>query len=174
MSHRTKKSLLLSVVMVFALVVALGGSAYSQNSATATANATATIVTPIAMTKTADMAFAEVAAGSTAGTIVLATDGSRTATGGTKVGGGTGVAASFTVTGQSGYTYNITLPGSASTLSDGASHTMTVNTWTSNPTPSGTLTGGTSTLKVGGTLNVGASQVAGTYTGTFSVTVAYP
>ena len=159
--------------MITAMVALLGGSAFAQNSATASANATATIVTPIAMSKTADMAFAEVAAGSTAGTIILSTAGSRTATGGAKVGGGTSSAASFTVTGQAGYTYNITLPASAATLSSGA-NTMTVDNWVSNPTPSGTLTGGTSTLLVGGTLNVGASQAAGAYTGTFSVTVAYP
>jgi hypothetical protein len=52
---------------------------------------------------------------------------------------------------------------------------MTVNTFTSTPTPTGTLTGGTETLRVGATLNVGASQPAGTYvSGTpFTVTVNY-
>ncbi len=52
---------------------------------------------------------------------------------------------------------------------------MTVDTWTSSPTPTGTLTGGTETLTVGATLNVGASQAAGTYiSGTpFDVTVNY-
>jgi hypothetical protein len=52
---------------------------------------------------------------------------------------------------------------------------MTVDTWTSNPSGTGTLTSGTSTLNVGGTLNVGASQVAGVYTASdaFTVTVDY-
>jgi len=57
---------------------------------------------------------------------------------------------------------------------------MTVNTWSSNPSGTGTLTGGTSTLLVGATLNVGASQPAGVYntanaggSGEFTVTVNY-
>jgi hypothetical protein len=51
--------------------------------------------------------------------------------------------------------------------------TMTVDNFTSNPSGTGTLAGGTQTLSVGARLNVGAGQVAGDYTGEFSVTVAY-
>ena len=40
------------------------------------------------------------------------------------------------------------------------------------PAPVATLT--SHTLLVGGTLNVGASQALGAYTGTFTVNVAYP
>lgn len=53
---------------------------------------------------------------------------------------------------------------------------MTVDTWTSATNPIGAiLTGGTSTLTVGATLNVAAGQAAGTYTsGTeFTVSVNY-
>jgi len=38
---------------------------------------------------------------------------------------------------------------------------------------SGTLTGGTDTFNVGGTLAVGANQTAGSYSGTYSVAVNY-
>ncbi|MBP1667258.1 MAG: hypothetical protein H6Q23_2118 [Bacteroidetes bacterium] len=57
---------------------------------------------------------------------------------------------------------------------------MTIDTWTSNPSGTGTLTAGTSTLLVGATLNVDADQPGGVYntsnaggSGEFTVTVNY-
>lgn len=149
----------------------------SQAQETATATATATIVTPISITKDVDMNFGNVAVQSTtAGTVVLTPAGIRSATGGVTLPttGGTVAAASFTVNGTSGYTYAITLPSTPLTITSGG-NTMTVSTFTSDPTPTGTLTGGTEVLNVGATLNVGAAQAAGTYvSGTpFDVTVNY-
>ena len=43
----------------------------------------------------------------------------------------------------------------------------------SNPSGTGTLTGGTENLLVGATLQVTAGQATGAYTGTFDVTVGY-
>ncbi|SFW76519.1 DUF4402 domain-containing protein [Chitinophaga sancti] len=143
---------------------------------TAQATATATIVTPISITKDVDMNFGNVAVRSTAGgTVVLTPAGVRTSTGGVTLptDAGTVAAASFTVTGVDGYSYSITLPTSAVTLTSGA-NTMTATTFTSDPSGTGTLTGGTQTLNVGATLNVAAAQPAGTYvSGAFDVTVNY-
>jgi type 1 fimbria pilin len=50
---------------------------------------------------------------------------------------------------------------------------MTVDTFTSNPSGTGTLSGGAQTLNVGATLHVAGAQAAGNYTGTYNVTVAY-
>jgi hypothetical protein len=88
---------------------------------------------------------------------------------------GNPAAAAFAVTGEAGMTYAITLPADgAVSITDGASHTMVVNGFVSNPGTTGTLSGaGTDTLKVGATLVVGNNQVPGTYTGSFGVTVAY-
>jgi len=59
------------------------------------------------------------------------------------------------------------------TINSGA-NTMTVGMFTSNPSGAGTLSaGGNQTLSVGATLNVGAGQATGTYSGIFSVTVTY-
>jgi hypothetical protein len=143
---------------------------------TVSANATATIVTPISITKTADMSFGNVAVqSSTAGTVVLATDNSRTQTGGVTLPATTGTvsAAIFTVSGEGAYTYTITLPSSL-TISNSAIN-MTINTFTSTPSGTGTLSSGSQTLKVGATLNVAAAQAAGTYTSAtpFNVTVNY-
>jgi len=146
--------------------------------AQATATATATIVTPIAIANTVDMNFGNVAAGAALGTVVLTPAGARSVTGGVTLPAiaGTVTAASFDVTGQANFTYAITLPAAATTIDDGGGNTMTVTTFTSNPNSTGTLSaGGAETLTVGATLNVGATQVAGTYVSAtpFTVTVNY-
>jgi hypothetical protein len=146
--------------------------------ATATANATADIVTAISIAKDTggDLGFGFVVASATAGTVVIGTDDSRSCTGGaTCVGGGAASAADFTVSGQANYTYTITLPSSATLSNDeGEPSTMTVDSFTSSPATTGTLdSSGTQAPKVGATLEVGADQVADTYTGTFDVSVDY-
>jgi hypothetical protein len=166
-------------IMPLAIAVAILGFATSASAQeTATATATATIVTPISITKTVNMNFGNVAVQSTTGgTVVLTPLGARSSTSGVTLPStpGTVAAAQFTINGQGAYTYAITLPSADVSLSDGASHSMTVNTFTSNPSGTGQLSSGTQTLKVGATLNVSAAQAAGTYvSGTpFDVTVNY-
>lgn len=163
---------------IFAIVM-IGFAVNSFAQATASATATATIIEPIAISKTEDMNFGNVAVIG-AGTVVLAPASSRTATGGVTlpVNAGTVTAAEFEVTGEGDNTYSITLPSSDYTITRvSGSETMAVNTFVSNPTAGsgGQLTAGTQTLFVGATLNVGAAQVPGVYTnGTgFDVTVNY-
>ena len=162
------------VIIAASISIFAANTSFAQ--ASATASATAIIVTPITISKTVDMNFGNVAVSASAsGTVVLSTASGRT-TGGS--GGvtlpattGTVAAASFAVAGQATYTYAITLPTTA-TLSDGASHTMTVSSFTSNPSGTGTLSsGGTQTLLVGATLAVSAGQTAGTYTNSTGVPV---
>jgi hypothetical protein len=133
---------------------------------------------PIAITKTSDMNFGNIQVGSTAGTVVLAPGGGRTTTGVVTLPASTGTvqAASFTVTGNANTTYSITLPTTPLTITDPVStKTMTVSNFTSNPTPTGILTGGSQTINVGAKLIVGASQTGGAYTNAtgFAVTVNY-
>ena len=85
--------------------------------------------------------------------------------------GGTPAASSFDVTGEPGQVYSITLPSSA-TLTSGA-NTMTVDTFTHDSGATPSLVAGSDTFNVGATLNVGAAQAAGSYSGTFAVTVNY-
>jgi hypothetical protein len=165
-------------IRIIALALLLTGisiSTFAQ--VNATANASATIITPIAISKTVDMNFGNVAVSATAGTVILTPAGSRSLTGGVTLPttAGTVAAASFDVTGAGNYTYNITLPSTPLTISSG-SNNMTVNAFTSNPSTTGTLSAsGSQTLKVGATLNVGAAQAAGSYTSgsPFMVTVNY-
>lgn len=161
-----KKILAFSVVLL-----AFTAGAFAQS---ATATATAVIVSPIAISRTADMSFGNIIADTDGGTVVLVPAGTRTLNGLTSPSiVGTVTAASFTVTGLTGATYSITLPANH-TISSGGNN-MVVDTFTSNPSGTGTLTGGTETLNVGATLNVGGAQPAGTYTNAagFTVTVNY-
>ena len=163
---------------IFALclmMVVFASTTFAQ--VTASASASAQILTPIAITKAVDMNFGNLAVNATAGTIVLTPAGTRTNTGGvTFLNGNNGTvdAAAFNVTGLANATYSITLPAGATTISY-AGNNMTVDTWTSNPTPTGTLTGGAQTVNVGATLHVPASSPAGLYTSStpFEVTVNY-
>lgn len=158
-------------------MIAFTATTFAQ--VTATASATATILTPIAITKTFDMNFANLAVSPTvAGTVVLPATVApvRTVTAGvTLMPGGTPSAATFTVTGLADATYSILLPASVTLTGPGAP--MTVNAIVSTPTVAagGVLTSGTQTLYVGATLNVAAAQAFGVYStvAEFPVTVNY-
>jgi hypothetical protein len=169
------KKIIASLGFAVAILSLAATSSFAQ--ATASASSSATIVTPISISKTADMNFGNVAVSSTAGTVVLAPAGTRTSTGGISLPAtaGTVAAAAFTVTGQGAYTYAITLPSSALTITDGGTNSMTVSNFTSTPSSTGTLSSGTQSVEVGATLNVGGSQAAGSYTSAtpFDVTVNY-
>ena len=156
-----------------AVALVMGSSAMAATSATGTASAT--IVTPISISKTTDLSFGKISPSGSLGTVVIANNGTRSRTGGTVlVTGGTVSQAVFSISGESGLTYDVTLPTSV-TLDDGASNTMTVDNFTTNIATDGTeaVGSGATTMNVGATLNVAANQTAGTYSKTFTVTVAY-
>lgn len=142
----------------------------------ATATASATILSGISITKVNDMNFGRLNPGINGGAAVLSTASIITPSGDvTKLAGTTPTAASFTVSGETSYTFSITLPSSDYIISDGSSHNMTVNTFLSDPSSTGTIVGGGTTLSVGAKLTISAGQVSGVYTnGTgFTVTVNY-
>ena len=160
------------------LFIAIAGFAVTSNAqVSATAASSATIITPIAIAKTADLNFGNLAVSPTvAGTVVLSPSATRTPSGGVTLPAVTGTvsAASFTVTGLGTSTFAITLPGTI-TLTDASLHTMSLGSFTSTPSSTGTLAAGSATVTVGGTLTVAAAQAAGTYTNAagLSVTVNY-
>lgn len=160
---------------LFLLLIMAGFAAGAFAQATANSLTSATVVTPISITKTVDLSFGNVAVISTAGgTVVLSTSDGRTTTGDVTLPATTGTvsSAAFTVNGEAAYTYAITLPASA-TIAEVGLATMELSSFTSLPSGTGTLTGGTEALKVGATLTVVAGQVNAAYTGNFDVTVNY-
>lgn len=163
-----------------ALALAVGAFANDSQAAQATAQGTGTVIQPIAITKAADLSFGEFAPGA-GGTVTVSTSGARTGSGVIlSTIGSSPTAAKFDVAGEADATYSITIAPDTS-LSDGATNTMALATFsdltggnaTTGNVASGTLTGGAESIYVGGTLTVGASQVAGTYTGNIVVTVEY-
>lgn len=196
MSLLKKYILLLLLASLFGnVVVAQGGGApplpgqgQSGNQpagggtdASSGAGTMATIITPIAITKAEDMNFGNIVAGDEDGTVVLAPSWipSRTETGGvtlpTFVPGNVS-AAIFSVTGHANATYTIVFPADFDLTRAGGTETMKVHSFTSDPTPTGTLSAmGQQDLLIGATLDVSANQVPGTYTNpdALTITVAY-
>ncbi|MES2285364.1 MAG: DUF4402 domain-containing protein [Bacteroidota bacterium] len=130
---------------------------------------------PIGIAKTVDMSFGNMAV-IAPGTVVLDPSGSRVGTGGVTLPAiaGSVMAASFDITGGANLTYAITLPLNCIISSGG--NNMTIDTFTSTPSTTGTLSGtGTQQLKIGATLNIGGAQAPGTYISgvPFTVTVNY-
>lgn len=170
--NETKDSMKEKIVLLLLFFLFFSGSIMAQAS--------------ISITKNGDMNFGTIAASSGGGTVVLSPSASRTASGGIILPSsftGSFSAAQFAVTGEPGYSYVITLPDTfeLTTASAGTDQTMTINTFNSATfnnsatDNTGVLTGGTDTVSVGATLNVGASQTAGSYTNAagFEVTVNY-
>lgn len=177
-------------------VLALASTAAFAQSANTTANATASILRPITITKVTDMAFGNVVWTSpTAGTAVMPVTttgmGVITTTGGVVGTNGTQSAASFTIGGRKNKTYTITAaPASGSNVtlaaSTSSSNTLTLSSLTINAANG--ITGGNigtlsatnaDTVYVGATLNVPTTAIEDDYSSAntggiaLKVTVAY-
>ena len=149
-----------------AVIAALAFTANLKAQSTAYASTTATLVAPIAISKTTDMNFGTLAASGTAGTVVLDYADGRTYTGGVTLltGSSAEKTAVFSVSGEGTSSFSISIPDSPITLTGSVSGTMTVGSFVCDLGTSGTLVAGSKTAKVKATLNVGANQPAGTYT----------
>lgn len=159
-----------------AITMIVGFSANVMAQSDVDSDALATLIIPISIANSVPMDFKTLGASDIAGTVVMTAASSAvlSATGGVTVISGTPTAGEFTVTGEGTQAFTITLPSDAATLSGSVSGDLTVDNWTcSEPLTTAALSGGTLVFYVGGTLNVGAEAVAGTYTGTFNVSVDY-
>ncbi len=161
---------LLGVLGAAALI--LPGS--TLQAATATATVDANIVSTISMAAVSGLGFGDTSSSAMAGTVVMTPSGTRTTTGGVTINTAmAGSVAVFDIVGDANASFAVTMPVSV-VLSDASSNTMLVDSFTSSPALSGVLDGnGQLTLYVGATLNVGANQPFGSYSGQMSVTVEY-
>lgn len=163
------------VLFFAALAMTLGYSGKAQAADTINADAHATIVTPLSITNTGGtgLEFGSIAAGSTLGTVSVSASDAVSHTGGITVLTTDQSAAIFGVTGTGTHAYTVTTPATCTLTGDGGG-TMTVDDWViTGGSWSRALVGGADAFKIGGTLNVAANQLQGSYTGSFAVAVAY-
>lgn len=130
---------------------------------------------PIALSKTSDLDFGIIIPGGAVGTVTLVPSTNAESFGGGVVyAAATGQPAIFAITGAANHAYSIAATPSPLTLNGSLGGTMSL-TLVTDLGASGTLNGtGNGTVKVGGTLSVGATQTEGNYTGNFQMTVSYP
>ena len=141
--------------------------------ATNDATGKALILIPLTLTKVADLDFGTVIPSGTSGTVTIAADGSgQSVTGGvTPVASVSGARAVFAGAGSPNQQVSIFLAPPAS-LSDGAGHSMPISLGLET---SSVIIDSTRAffVGVGGTVNVGANQFDGLYSGTFMVLAQY-
>jgi DNA-binding NarL/FixJ family response regulator len=174
---------LVNILLTIVLLAGFTSSVMAQ----ATVNSTAgvKILTPLSISETYPMHFGTIGVSEEAGgTVVISTAGVRSATGGVTLSGLAPLysLATFTVTGEPLYTYAITLPETITITNTDNIATMEIEkllakstSGTESNTATGTLMAGDGmeSFTIGGTLTVPAGQLAGVYSGTFDVTVAY-
>jgi len=167
-------------LLIAAAISGLSSPGWAQSSATQSTTGTGTILQPLTLTKNTDLAF---------GSIVRPSSGTNTVTvnettaARSLAGGGnaalvtsTTSRATYTVDGEGGSAYSITVPANFNMTRVSGAETLTV-TLASTAT-SGTLSGaagaaGSGTFGVGGSFPLSSTTVTGNYTGTFNVTVTY-
>lgn len=160
-------------------MASLGVASTANAATTATANAEAEILTALSVTVDAaddTLDFGQIAPGASPVSIVIDPT-SEAISGGCPTAvicAGTPNAPTFNIVGNPGSLVYLTVPSATVQLSNGTD-TMDVTAFTTNRagdqvTLSG---GGLGDFRVGGSLAVAASQPAGTYTGTFDVSVSY-
>jgi len=171
-----------SIVIGVLAAAGITSVAHAQANASTSATGTVTIFRPITLTKNTDLSFGTLVRPSTgSGTVTIAqADGARSFTGGVALlnTGPNAPAgrATYTVNGEGGQTFSITVPANFTMTRTGGSETIVV---TLTPTATtGTLSNalgsaGSATFGVGGELPVSDTTATGAYTGTFSTTVAY-
>jgi hypothetical protein len=129
-----------------------------------------------------DLAFGSFYPGATTGTVDVNTNGTRSFSGGvlTASGGVTPTAAKFDVTGQASATYTIAYAAAVTLTGPGAPMALTQISDLTGAGGATTLAaagalsaGGTQSIYIGGSLAVGANQVAGAYTANITATVVY-
>ena len=169
-----------SVLAILALASPATALAAPGDSHTFQGRANISIVEPVDIQRVADLRFGRIIQPTTAGTLTLDPDGTESSTGGVtanmttpQVVNGRGPAA-FAVFGDANRRFHVFVSNNID-ISNGSA-TMRVDRFEANAGPPGfSLLDATGyyALFVGARLNVGANQQAGSYTGTFDVTVRY-
>ena len=165
------------------MLVGASGAMAAANSSSDTANVSATIIQPITVQKTQDLAFGTIVKPSSASSTVTLTAAAtpvRTVTGsdGIALASTTPTDGKFTVTGEGGQSFTLSIPASIN-MSGPSSSSITVTTsndagCTSACALSGSLgSPGTLSFNVGGSFTLPSTQTTGLYSGSVTATATY-
>lgn len=169
---------LTKIALGAAAVAALASPAFAQSSATQSTTATTRIISPITLTKNSDLAFGTIVKPSSGTNTVTidASTGARTKTGAGDAALATSTTgrAAYTVGGEGGQGFSITVPATVDMSNGSDNLTVTLTKTAATGSLSGTLgSAGTATFGVGGSFDVASTTPSGNYTASFDVTVAY-
>jgi hypothetical protein len=167
-----------------ALALAAPAAAAPGDTATAAGQASILVIKPLQLAKAKDIDFGRIGATPTAGTVTVNPASSLCSKTGAILTFGSCQAAEFVGMGQQGSLVSIDLPASVQLTGPGAPMTMNTLRLDTSPDLGGIIlpligiyrinpASGIFDFRVGGTLNVNASQAPGRYNGAFQVTVNY-
>jgi spore coat protein U-like protein len=150
---------------------------------TETADAQVAVVRPLEFISVENLNFGSIIRSTTAGTVIVAPNGTRTKTGTIILQGNAHQPARFAGMGTNNQQVDISL-GANQIFITGPGAPMRVHTFVIGSTPTAVLTSvprrfgiasstGIFSFPVGATLDVGANQTPGTYTGTWTITLNY-
>ncbi len=112
--------------------------------------------------------------GTSTGTVIVTPTGAKTVTGGVFDFGGSPSEASWRINAKKQCNVILTLPVSSTVMSGGDNTTVDTFTRSTNSTNPITIPNSSKiTIKIGATLQVGTGQAAGTYSGTYLISVNY-
>ena len=171
--------LIICLMFVLAALTSAPAALAQSNSA----DAQAVTLRPLSLVKVHDLDFGSLIPGTTGGTAVVTPAGARTVTGSVVAAGGSPSNAEFRGFGSQGrFVFVSTASSTYTLLRNGGGGTMILRRLrlqADNLTPRffpGLFTINSTdviTLRIGGTLDVGANQPAGTYEATFPITMNY-
>lgn len=164
---------LIGLLVVFAVAATM---AYAVDTVTSTGQAKATIVSAASISHSNSdyLNFGVIFSNTSGGTVTIANtqEGTRTLSG-VSAAAGAHSSDKFSLSSLDvGTTYNLVIPTTTITLTGPSSNTMTVSNLAFDQA-SFTADAATKDVYVGGQLAVGANQVAGEYTGSYTVNLTY-
>ena len=158
------------------LATTLNAGASHAAPVAAGSNGQATIFKSFTVVKRTDLDFGALVPLGAGTAVINPVTGALTTTGLVTPVGSSGQAATFTTTGSRNTVVIIKVPNGTTTLTRvGGGATMTVNNWTLDGAANRRIPASQMfDFKVGGTLNIAAGQLEGTYSGSFTITVNHP
>lgn len=159
-----------------ASLATLGHAAVSSPALAASISglAQAAIVTPLSLVKTGDLRFGSIIPGAAQGTVIInPTSGARSNTGPLTLVGNNFGPATFLGLADRNRVILLTRGPLPTLTRAGGGATMSMTNMTTQRNGFNTPGGQILNINIGGTLRVGANQMPGTYTGTFSITINY-